>query len=89
MGVGNAQNLEHALDRSVLADLAVQGVEGDVGLEARQGVGDRAIDVDAGDAVAGGLERVGALPAGVQRHRTLGRPAAHQDRDVFHCATIP
>ena len=30
MGVGNSQDFEHALDRSVFADAAVQGIEGDV-----------------------------------------------------------
>ena len=89
MGVGDAQDLEHALDRAVLAEASVQGVEGDVGLQPGERVGDRAVDVDAGDAIADRLERVGAAAAGVQRNRTLGRPAAHQDRDVFHDATIP
>ena len=48
MGVGDAQDFEHALDRAVLAAAAVQGVEGDVGLEAGEGRGDVAVDVDRG-----------------------------------------
>ena len=47
MGIGNAQDFEHALDRAVLADAAVQRVEGDVGLEAGERRGDVAVDVDA------------------------------------------
>ena len=48
MGVGDAQDLQHALDRPVLAAEPVQGVEGDVGLEPGERVGDRAVDVDRG-----------------------------------------
>ena len=82
--IGNAKNLEDALNRSVFPDASVQRVESDVGPQLCEGVGDRAVDVDAGDAVALGFERVGAAAAGVQRNRTLRRPAAHQDRDMLH-----
>ena len=40
MGVGDAQDLEEALDRAVLAEAAVQGVEDDVGPHLRQDRGD-------------------------------------------------
>ena len=48
MGVGNAQDFQHALDRAVLADPPVQRIEGDVGLEPGEHFGDVAVDVDAG-----------------------------------------
>ena len=84
MRVGNAQNLEHALDRAVFADPAVQRVEGDVRLQLGEHVGDVAADVDARDAIAGALERVGAAASGIERDRPLRRPAAHQHRNMFH-----
>ena len=63
MGVRDAEDLQDALDRPVLAAEPMQRVEGDVGLEAGERVGDAAIDVDAGDAIALRLERIGALRA--------------------------
>ena len=89
MRIGYAQDLEQALNRAVLAAHPVQGVEGDVGPELRQRVGDGPVDVDAGDAVADRLEGVGALASRIQRDGALRRPASHQDRDVFHSETIP
>ena len=53
------------------------------GFEPRQHLGDVALDVDARDAIAAGLQRVGAGVARRQRHRPFARPAAHQHRDVF------
>ena len=44
---------------------------------------DIAADIDAGDAVALGFERVGAGLSRRQRHRPLGRKSAHQHRDVL------
>ena len=46
MGVGNAQHLEHALDDPVLAEAAVQRIEGDLGFYARKYLGDVPIYVD-------------------------------------------
>ena len=44
--------------------------------------------VDASDLVGvEGFERIGAGLAGVERNLALGRPATHQDRDVFHGLT--
>ena len=83
MAVGNAEDFEHALQGAVFAGAAVQHVERHVGLERAQVRGDVAVDVDAADLIAGALERVGAGLAGAQRDIALGRPAAHQDRDVF------
>ena len=53
MRVGDVEDLEHALDRAVLAEGSVQRVEGDVGLELRKHLGDVALHVDARHAVAG------------------------------------
>ena len=54
------------------------------GLSLRKRRRDIAVDVDAADAIAGPLERVGAGLAGAQGNLALGRPASHQNRDVFH-----
>ena len=89
MGVGNAEDFQDALQRAVLARPAVQHVEGDVGLERAQHGRDVAADIDAGDAVAGALERVGAGLAGAQRDLALRRPAAHQNGDVLAHAALP
>ncbi len=84
MRVGDAQDFENALDRPVFADPAVQRVERDVGLQPCEDFGDVARDVDAGDAVAGLLERGGAAVSGIERDRPFRRPAAHQNRNMLH-----
>ena len=83
MTVRNADDLEHALQRAVLARAAVQHIERDVGLERREHARDVAADIDPGDAIALPLRRVGAGLAGAQRDLALGRPASHQNRDVL------
>ena len=88
VGVGEPHHFQEALDAAVLTPAAVQGVEADIGLQLGERRGQIAIDVDARDAKALALQRVGAFPAGRQRHLALGRPAAHEDSDVLrrHCA---
>ena len=81
--VRHADDLQNALQRAVLARMAVQHVERDIGLQCLQHGRDIAPDVDLGDAVALGLERLGAGLAGAQADLALGRPASHQDRDVL------
>ena len=44
MGIGNAHRLQDSLDGAVLAGAAMQRVEGDVGLEALEDIGDVAAD---------------------------------------------
>ena len=46
MGVRNAEDLEHALQRAVLAGAAVQHIERDIRLERLQHVRDVAADID-------------------------------------------
>ena len=87
MRVGNSQDFEHALDRSVFADAAVQGIEGDIRPELGENLGDVARHVDSGNAVAARLQGVGAAAAGIERDRPLGGPAAHQNRHMLHCRT--
>ena len=82
VGVGDAQRLQHALDAAVLAPLAVQGVEADVGLQLGQHLGEVAAGVDAADLGAQPLQGVGALAAGDQADLALGREPAQQDGDV-------
>ena len=81
------QNFQHALQRAVLAGAAVQHVERDVGFQVTQRRGDVAGDVDAGDAIAELLGSIGAGLAGAQGNLALGRPASHQNGDVFHLAS--
>ena len=87
MGVGQAQDLEQALDRAVLAEAAVQRVEDDIGLrrEVLEHGRDVRPDVDRRDPIALPLERLAAGLAGAERDLPLGRPPAHQHRDVFWC----
>ena len=57
MGIGNAENLQHALQRAILARAAVEDVEGDVGLQIGQHGSDVASDIDRRHPVAQTLER--------------------------------
>ena len=68
-----------ALLLSVLAERPVQRIEGHVRTKLGENLADIAIDIDAGDAVALGLEGVGARFPGGKRHRPLGGKATHQD----------
>ena len=52
------------------------------GLQIGERRGDVAVHVDPGDAMAAALERIGDAVAADQRDLALGRPAAHQHRDV-------
>ncbi len=83
--VGDLHQVEQALDGAVLAALAVQRVEHDVGL-GRQG-GDQAADVarhvERVDAVAALDQRARDLGAARQRDFALGRPTAHQDEHAL------
>ena len=88
MGVGDALDFQDALQRAVLAGRAMQHVEGDVGLERLQHGRDFAADIDARDAEALPLQRVGAGLAGTQRNLALRRPASHQDGDVLAHAAL-
>ena len=75
VGVGDGQRLQHALDAAVLAPVAVQGVEADVGLQAGQHLGQVAAGVDAADLGAQPLQRLGAAAAGDQQtSRSEERP---------------
>ena len=91
MRVGNGEIFEDALDRAVLAERAVQRVEGDIGLELGKHGADVAADVDARDAIAFRLKRVGAGISGGKRHWPLGRKPSHQHRHMLrlHALQIP
>ena len=82
VGIGNGQGLEHPLHTAVLAPHAVQGVEGDVGLQLSQDLGQVATGGDAADPRDLPLKRLGAHAAGRERHLALGRQSAHQDGDM-------
>src|SRR5229473_2193629 len=75
MRVGDAQALEHALDRAVLAARAVQRVEDDVGARRERGEErfEVARHVDAAYVVADRSQRVGAAAAG-HGAPSAGRP---------------
>jgi hypothetical protein len=76
--VGQLQTFEDALYAPVFAELAVQGVEANVGLEGRQAGGNVAIDVEAGHAIAFTLQRFGHGVAGTQADLALRRPPSHE-----------
>ena len=87
MGVGQAHQVEHPLNGAVLARRAVERVEHQVGLSFRKTQCNVAIHVDPRHPVSEALERIGDVLARDERHLALGRPTAHQDRDVqrLHC----
>ena len=82
MGVADAHQVHQALDGAVLAGRAVEGVKHHVRLHRGEHLGEVAIHVDAGDAVAEALQRIGDAGAAGQRHLALGRPTAHENGDV-------
>ena len=80
MGVGNAHDVQNALNATVFAVFAVQGVEHDVGLLRRQRVDERtqiARQVQFGHVVARLTQRFGDVRAACQRNFAFGRQAAH------------
>ncbi len=83
MGVRNAENLQHALQRTVFAGAAVENIKGQVGLQVGQHRGDVASDIDSRRPVTEPRQRLGAGCAGAQRDLPLGRPASHQNGDVL------
>src|SRR5262249_42883007 len=86
MGVRDGEDLEDALDAAVLAEGTVQRIEGDIGHEPGEHLGNVALNVDAGDAVAGRFSRIGARIARGERHRPLARPTTHENGDMFRHA---
>ncbi|CCV14803.1 hypothetical protein MESS4_710033 [Mesorhizobium sp. STM 4661] len=91
MGIGNSQIFEDALDGAVLAERAMQRIEGDVGLELDQHRSDIARDIDASDPVAFILERIGTRLPRRQRHGPLGRESSQQNGHMlaFHFPSSP
>src|SRR5262245_48784349 len=83
MAVGDGENFEHALQRTVLARPPVQHIEGEIRLDGGQHCGDVAADVDAGHLMSEPRERLGAGLARAQRDLALGRPTSHQNGDVL------
>src|SRR5262249_7698335 len=86
MRIGNAEQLEHALNRAVLAAAPVQRVEHHVGSRLQQlhKLLEIARHVDRDDVVALGLECLGAFLATRERDLALSRPAAHEHGDAGH-----
>jgi len=81
--VGNAQDLEQALDAAVFTQRAVQGQEGDVDVRLSQALIDVFLDHDASDAMPALLEGLGDRFSGGERNLSLGAQATHQDSDVL------
>jgi hypothetical protein len=71
MAVGNAEDFEQALEATIFAERTVQQVERDVRLQPCQHLGDVAADVEARDAIAAALGRIGAIIARAQRDLAL------------------
>ena len=69
------EDLEDALDAAVLAERPVQRVEGDVGPQLGEHLGDVAADIDARDAVASASSASAqALPDESDTGRSLDQP---------------
>ena len=83
MGIGDAEDLEHALDGAVLAIAAVQGIERDVGLQLGEHLGDVAANLDARDAIADAFQRPSTGRAAAEADLTLDGPTAHQHCDML------
>jgi hypothetical protein len=83
MGVGNVQDLQHALDRAVLAIGSMQGIEDGIWPQACEHLGDVARHIDARDSVACLFQRLGARLSRGEAHRPLRGPATHQHGDVL------
>src|SRR5260221_4328407 len=85
MVIGDAEELEDALDRAILAAAAVQRIEDDVGTRPQRfdQRGEVARHIDRAHGVAALRQRGGAFLAARQRDLALGRPAAHQHGDAL------
>src|SRR5512138_2872019 len=87
MGVGNADEVEDALDIAILAPAAMQRIEDDIWLLRLDRLDQRwhiARDVNRGDLIAGLLQGGHAIGAAVERDLALRRRTAHQDRNALH-----
>ena len=82
MGVGDAQELEHALNDAVLAEAPVQRVEGHVRLQFGEPLRGVQAHVQTGHLKAFGFERPRAGLPGAQRNLAFGGETAHQHGDM-------
>jgi hypothetical protein len=87
MAVGDAHDLEQALDRAVLAVAAVQGIVDHVRAQLGEPGRQIAADIDRADPIAALAQRRDRRLAAHQRNLALGRPAAQEHRDMLHAAT--
>ena len=83
MGIRNLEKFEDALDRAILAERAMQRVEGDVRPQIGQRPGDVTRHIDPGDAIADAFQFVRAFGPRTQAHRPFGGKSTHQDGDMF------
>ena len=83
MGIGNAQEFQHALDGPVLSKTAMQGIESDIGLKRAQAFGNVVADINFGHPITGAAQRLGTALARTQRYRALIGEPPHQDGDMF------
>ena len=81
-GVGDPQQLEQRLDRSVLASGPVQGDEGDVRPLGLEPADQALVGIDRDDLVAERTDGILDPGAGAHRDGPLERASAHQDRDL-------
>src|SRR5260221_11773140 len=80
MVIGDAEELEDALDRAILAAAAVQRIEDDVGTRPQRldQRGEAARHINRAHGVAALRQRGSAFLTARQRNLALTRPAAHQ-----------
>ena len=88
MAIGNAEDLQHALHRTVLAKGAVQRVVDHIRLGLAQLLAKVPAGIDGADPIAPRLQRQGGCLAAHEGHFALGGKPAHQNDDMFfHAAT--
>ncbi len=83
MGIGDTQELEQTLNRSVFAPAAMQGVEDGVRLRIQQLIGEILAGIDFDDVKAFTAQGRNAALAGRQADFAFGGTAAKQDCHSF------
>ena len=78
MRVRDGEHFEDALHATVLAELAVQRVETDIGIYGFELAPEVSIDVDLGDAITLAAQRFTDSRAGVEAHLAFRRQPAHR-----------
>ncbi len=82
MGIGDAHQIQHALNRAVFARYAMQRIEYDVGRRLGNPCGNITIHVDPRHTMAPAFKSVGDTVPAHERDFALVGPTAHQDNNM-------